>query len=63
MNDDILNWDGVTFPTGNRDIDRFEEKNKVVSINVLKLMTALMIIRLSYIDALKIEMLNMKLIY
>ena len=26
LNDDILNWDGVKFPTGNRDIDRFEEK-------------------------------------
>ena len=25
--DDILNWDGVSFPTGNRDIDRFEENN------------------------------------
>ena len=32
--DDILNWDGVNFPTGNRDIDRFEENNKLVSINV-----------------------------
>ena len=36
LNDDILNWDGVTFPTGNRDIDRFEENNKFVSINVLE---------------------------
>ena len=34
LNDDILNWDGVKFPTGNRDIDRFEENNKLVSINV-----------------------------
>ena len=40
LKDDILNWDGVNFPTGNRDIDRFEENNKLVSINVLNLMTA-----------------------
>ena len=32
----ILNWDGVHFPTGNRDIDRFEENNKSVSINVFE---------------------------
>ena len=25
---DILKWDGVHFPTGNRDIDRIEEKNQ-----------------------------------
>ena len=36
LNDDILNWDGVKFPTGNRDIDRFEENNKIVSINVFE---------------------------
>ena len=36
LNDDILNWDGVNFPTGNRDIDRFEENNKLVSINVFE---------------------------
>ena len=23
LKDNILNWDGVNFPTGNRDIDRF----------------------------------------
>ena len=40
LKDDILNWDGVNFPTGNRDIDRFEENNKLVSINVFELMTA-----------------------
>ena len=36
LNNDILNWDGVKFPTGNRDIDRFEENNKLVSINVFE---------------------------
>ena len=36
LNDDILNWGVVNFPTGNRDIDRFEENNKVVSINVFE---------------------------
>ena len=35
LNDDILNWEGVKFPTGNKDIERFEEnKSKLVSINV-----------------------------
>ena len=29
LKDNILNWDGVHFPTGNRDIDRFEENNKI----------------------------------
>ena len=37
LKDDILNWDGVNFPTGNRDIDRFKENNKLVSINVFEL--------------------------
>ena len=36
LKDDILNWDGVNFPTGNTDIDRFEENNKSVSINVFE---------------------------
>ena len=36
LKDDILNWDGVNFPTGNRDIDRFEENNRFVSINVFE---------------------------
>ena len=36
LNDDILNWDGVKFPTGNRNIDRFEENNNLVSINVFE---------------------------
>ena len=36
LNDDILKWDCVNFPTGNRDIDRFEENNKSVSINVFE---------------------------
>ena len=36
LNDNILNWEGVKFPTGNRDIDRFEENNKQVSINVFE---------------------------
>ena len=26
INDDIINWEGVKFPTGNRDIDRFEDR-------------------------------------
>ena len=35
LNDDLLNWEGVKFPTGNRDIDRFEENNNgLVSINL-----------------------------
>ena len=36
MKDDILNWDGVHFPTGNRDIERFEENNTSVSIHVFE---------------------------
>ena len=36
LNDNILNWNGVKFPTGYRDIDRFEENNKQVSINVFE---------------------------
>ena len=37
INDDIINWEGVKFPTGNRDIDRFEENNKgLISINVFE---------------------------
>ena len=36
LNDNSLNWEGVKFPTGNRDIDRFEENNKQVSINVFE---------------------------
>ena len=30
--DVILNWDGVNFPTGNRDIDRFEKNINLASI-------------------------------
>ena len=38
LNDDILNWEGVKFPTGNKDIERFEENNgKLVSINVYEI--------------------------
>ena len=40
LKDDILNWDVVIFPAGKRDIDRFEENNKIVSIMFLNLMTA-----------------------
>ena len=37
INDDIINWEGVKFPFGNRDIDRFEENNKgLISINVFE---------------------------
>ena len=35
LKDDILKWDGVHFPTGNRDIDRIEGK-KSVSLNVFE---------------------------
>ena len=31
-----MNWDGVNFPPGNKDIDRFEENNTSVSINVFE---------------------------
>ena len=35
LNDDIINWDGINFPAGNRDIDRLEANNKgLISINV-----------------------------
>ena len=38
LNDDMLNWEGVKFPTGNKDIERFEENNsKLVSINVYEI--------------------------
>ena len=36
LKDDILNWDGVNLSSGSRDIDRFEENNKLVSINVFE---------------------------
>ena len=63
LKDDILNWDGVNFPTGNRDIDRFEENNKLVSINVFEPDDCLNDKKKSYyIEALKIEMLSMRLI-
>ena len=32
-----MNWDGVNFPLGNKDIDRFEENNQIVSIHVFEL--------------------------
>jgi len=32
----ILNWNGIHFPIGNRDIDRFEENNKIILINIFK---------------------------
>ena len=38
LNGDILNWEGVKFPTGNKGIERFEENNsKLVSINVYEI--------------------------
>ena len=38
LNDDILNWEGVKFPTGNKDIERFEENHsKLVSTNVYEI--------------------------
>ena len=36
LNDYILNWGGKKFPTGNTDIARFEENNKLVSIHVFE---------------------------
>lgn len=38
FNDNIINWDGVNFPTGNRDIERFEENNAgLISVNVYEI--------------------------
>lgn len=35
MNDDNINWEGVNFPAGNRDIDRLETNNNaLISINL-----------------------------
>ena len=35
LNDDIVNWEGVNFPAGNRDIDRLEANNNgLISINL-----------------------------
>ena len=31
-----MNWNGIHFPIGNRDIDRFEENNKIILINIFK---------------------------
>ena len=38
LNDNILNWEGVKLPTGNKDVERFEENNsKLGSINVYEI--------------------------
>lgn len=29
----FINWNGVKFPSGSRDIDRLEEKNNHLSVN------------------------------
>ena len=34
--EDCLNFDGVTFPANNNDIDKFEELNHNVSVNVFE---------------------------
>ena len=35
LNDNIINWDGVNFPAGNKDIERFEENNDgLMSVNI-----------------------------
>ena len=35
LNDTQINWEGMKYPCGNRDIDRFEENNEgLFSINV-----------------------------
>ena len=31
-----MNWNGIHFPIGNRDIDKFEENNKIILINIFK---------------------------
>ena len=37
LKDDIINWEGVNFPAGNRDIDRLEVNNDgAVSVNVFE---------------------------
>ena len=38
LNDYILNWEGVKFPTGNKDVERFEENtSRLGSINVYEI--------------------------
>ena len=35
LNDDIVNWENINFPAGNRDIDRLETNNNgLISIDV-----------------------------
>ena len=36
MKYNILNWNGIHFPIGNRDIDKFEENIKIILINIFK---------------------------
>ena len=37
LNDNIINWDGVNFPAGNKDIERFEENNDgLISVNIFE---------------------------
>ena len=37
LKDDIINWEGVNFPAGNRDIDRLEVNNGgLISANVFE---------------------------
>ena len=37
LNDDMINWEGVKFPSSNGDIDRLEQNNDgLVSINVFE---------------------------
>ena len=63
LKDDILNWDGVNFPTGSKDIRRFEGNNKLVSKNVFEPDGCLNDNKKKYyIEALKIEVLNMRFI-
>ena len=33
---DLLNWDGITFPTPLKDIEKFEKNNPNVSVNILQ---------------------------
>ena len=60
LKDDMLNWDGVKISNVNRDIDRFEENNKSVSVNVFEPDDSLNDNKIILHRGTKIEMLNTK---
>ena len=38
LNDKRINWEGMSYPAGNRDCDRLEESNnKYISVDIYKL--------------------------